>query len=134
MSLDARGRFGYSGGFGRIAFGYTRLGFYSWYAGTYQKKYRGGKSFIARQRITWGSNPQTQKQQEWRAVCAYAWILWRLVSSENKLLWKIKGNKKHITGANLFMSRWLSYPSGGFGNIFFSYNSFGSTYQFDKNF
>lgn len=134
LSLDARGRFGYSGGFGRIAFGYTRLGFYNWFCGTYQKKYYYGKPFIARQRITWGYNPQTEKQQSWRAVCAYAWVLWALVDVEIRELWKKKGNLKHITGPNLFMSRWLSMSSGGFGNIYFSYNNFGRIYQFDKNY
>mgnify|MGYP007099592342 CR=1 FL=1 len=43
LSIEARGKFGYSGAFGRIAFGFNRFGFYNWYCGIYQKKNLLGK-------------------------------------------------------------------------------------------
>ena len=107
LSLDARGRFGYSGGFGRIAFGYTRLGFYSWWCGTYQKKYYYGKPFICRQRITWGRNNKHELQQAWRAVVASGWEQWATFDADTKFAWKRRGEDRRITGPNAFMSEWL---------------------------
>jgi len=107
LSLDARGRFGYSGGFGRIAFGYNRFGFYNWYCGTYQKKYYYGKPYIARQRITWGSNPQTERQQLWRGVFADGKAEYDLLDNEARQQWREWGNKRKLTGYNYFMSEWL---------------------------
>ena len=125
LSLDSRGKFGYSGGFGRIAFGYTRLGFYNWYCGIYQKKYFYGKPFISRSKFYRPTNPRTIKQQNWRAVCAYAWVLWALVDPAIKEKYKLRGAMNHMTGPNAFMSEWLKTPTHGFGNILFGYNAFG---------
>jgi len=107
LSLDARGRFGYSGAFGRIAFGYTRLGFYNWYCGTYQKKYYFGKPHISRQRITWGSNPQTERQQLWRGVHASGVTEWQTFDIETKEQWRLRARNRRITAFNMFMSEWL---------------------------
>ena len=38
MSFDARGKFGFSGGFGKLKFGYNKFGFYSKFAGIYSRK------------------------------------------------------------------------------------------------
>src|SRR5574343_1729482 len=118
-SVEARGQFGYSGGFGRLKFDYNRFGFYHFLCGIYKKKYLWGKSYISKMQFYRPTNPRTVLQQEWRSVCAYAWVLWALVDINTRKLWKIQAQKKHITGPNLFMSRWLSSPSGGFGNLYF---------------
>lgn len=124
-SLDARGKFGFSGGFGRITFGYFRFGFYSKFSGIYSKKYYYGEPYISRMKFYRPTNPQTIKQQNWRAICAYAWVLWADVDSDQREQYRLQADKLGITGPNLFMSKWLKNRHGGFGNILFSYNYFG---------
>ena len=108
LSLDARGKFGYSGGFGRITFGYTRLGFYSWWCGIYQKKYYYGEPYISRSKFYRPTNPRTELQQSWRAVVASGWDEWNTFDTETKKEWRLRGAMRHITGPNAFMSEWLN--------------------------
>lgn len=125
LSIDARGSFGRSGAFGRIAFGFTWLGYYSWYAGIYQKKYYYGKPYISRQKFYRPTNPRTDKQQSWRAVCAYGWVLWNSLTDEQKKEYYEKAKVRRISGPNLFMSLWLKNPTWGFGMALFGYNANG---------
>lgn len=106
-SLDSRGKFGFSGGFGRIAFGYTRLGFYNWFCGIYQKKYYYGKAFISRSKFYRPKNPQTETQQAWRSNVTSGWIAYKALSESEKLFWRNIGTKKNISAPNAFMSAWL---------------------------
>ncbi len=108
ISLDARGKFGYSGGFGLIAFGYTRFGFYTWLAGIYQKKYFHGKSAIVRQRFSWGKNNQTPDQQAWRAVMASGVSAWQALSSDDKKSFNFRAKNLIMSGYNLFLREWLN--------------------------
>jgi hypothetical protein len=126
LSLDARGKFGYSGGFGRVAFGYTRLGFYNWYCGIYQKRYYYGTPYISRSKFYRSTGGNTLRQQNNRAVLAYMWVIWATVDIETKKQYRLRGATKGITGPNLFMSEWLKTPTGGFGKILFGYNAFGT--------
>lgn len=121
LSLDARGKFGYPGGFGRIAFGYTRFGFYSWYAGIYSKKYFFGKPYISRMKFYRPTNPQTIKQQNWRSVHSYATYLWQNFDSDVKAPYEFKARIKRMTGYNFFLSYFLSYPPHSFGAIYFGF-------------
>ena len=107
-SMDGRGKFGYSGGFGRIAFGYTRLGFYNWFCGIYQKKYYYGKPYIARQRFAWGSNPQTERQQSWRVVVKNGVIAWRALDAPTKKKWNKLASGRRMSGYNAFLSDYLN--------------------------
>jgi len=107
LSLDARGKFGYSGGFGRVAFGYTRLGFYNWYCGIYQKRYYYGKPYISRSKFYRPVNPKTVKQQEWRAVFASAMHAWGELDIETKEIWKIKAKREKLPGYSLFTREYL---------------------------
>lgn len=106
-SLDTRGKFGKGGGFGRVALGYNHFGFYSWYSGIYQKLYYFGKPHISRKKFNWGSNPQTELQQAWRAVLASGWVEWATYTDEQKNEFKIRAVSLHMSGANLFMREWL---------------------------
>ncbi len=107
MSLDARGKFGYSGGFGRIAFGYTRLGFYNWFCGIYQKKTRHGKSFISRMRFYRPTNNQLPGQQSWRGVMASAVLAWQALTPPARAKWAKIAIKKKMSGYNAFLSYYL---------------------------
>lgn len=124
-SLDARGTFGYSGGFGRLAFGFNRFGFYDFMCGIYSKKYHYGKPYISKMKFYRPTNPRTISQQNWRAICAYGWVLWYDLESATRLAYAKRAKSKHFTGANLFMSEWLKPATGGFGKIIFSHNAFG---------
>ena len=107
LSLDARGKFGYSGGFGRIAFGYTRLGWYSWYCGIYSKHYYYGKPFISRMKFYLPKNNQMEQQQLWRGVLASAVLAWKALDSETKISWNKRVQGRCMSGYNLFISEYL---------------------------
>ena len=108
LSLDARGRFGYSGGFGRVAFGYTRLGFYNWYCGIYQKRYYYGEPYISKSKFYSSTGGNTERQQYMRGLITTGWAEWATFDAETKLAWRQRGAKRHITGPNCFMSEWLN--------------------------
>lgn len=127
ISLDARGKFGRSGGFGRVSFGYNYFGFYSIYAGIYQKKYYYGKPYLSKSKFYRPTNPQTVKQQNWRAVHAWGTYQWQNLDSEIKHEYNERAKIKRIEGYNLFMSEWLKPASTGFGRIVFSHNAFGKS-------
>ena len=107
LSMDARGRFGFSGGFGRLSFGDNRFGYYSWYAGIYQKKYYFGKPYISRQKFYRPRNPQTELQQAWRAVVTSGWDAYNELTTNEKNEYKRLAKNRHMSGANFFMSEWL---------------------------
>ncbi len=125
LSLDARGAFGFSGGFGKIRFGYTKLGYYTKYAGIYSKQHNKKPFAISLKQFYRPSNPKTVKQMNWRYTLAYFWEVWYTLTPTEKESWRLKGMKKKMTGANAFMSQQLKNPTGGFGKILFSYNRFG---------
>ena len=124
-SFDARGKFGYSGAFGRIAFGYNRFGFYHFLAGIYSKKYYYGKPYISKMKFYRPTNPRTTAQQNWRAICAYFVTIWQAFDISIKNNFKKRAPDKRMSGYNLFLSEALRRPPAGFGNILFSYNNFG---------
>lgn len=107
-SLDARGKFGYSGGLGRLALGYNRLGFYNWFCGIYQKKYYYGKPFISRSKFYRPKNPKTVKQQAWRSVYADSIIAWRTLDDNIKLLYNKRACGQRMSGYNLFQKEYLN--------------------------
>ncbi len=108
LSLDARGKFGWSGGFGRIALGQTRLGFYNWYAGIYSKKYYYGKPYISRMKFYRPTNNRTEGQQAWRGVFASGMAAWSALDDETKEQYKIKAKKLKMIGYNLYMREYLN--------------------------
>ena len=124
-SLDARGKFGRGGGFGRISFGYNYFGFYSIFSGIYQKKYYYGEPYISKSKFYRPTNPQTLKQQNWRYVNAYGVYLWQNFDSETKIFWNENGRIKKMSGYNAWLSYWLKNPTFGFGLILFGRNIFG---------
>jgi IS1 family transposase len=107
MSLDARGKFGYSGGFGRIAFGYNRFGLYTWYAGIYQKLYLWGKPYISRKKFAWGDGGHSEIQVIRRGVFADAVSAWQALDSDQKNVFKKRAKNLPMSGYNLFLKEWL---------------------------
>lgn len=112
LSLDARGRFGFSGGFGRLSFGYNRFAYYSWYAGIYQKKYLWGKPYISRSKFYRPKNNQMEKQQAWRQIFKDGKSAYDELTTEVKNQMRKDAERYHMTGYNMFMRTWLRehYP------------------------
>lgn len=107
VSLGTRGTFGFSCGLGRIRLGLTRLGYFSEFAGIYQRhRVRGGWG-ISRMTFYRTSNPQTPVQQAWRSIFAAGWAVYNSLTPDEKALLSKQARKRGLTGANLFMSRWL---------------------------
>lgn len=107
MSLDARGLFGYSNGYGLIRFGYNKRGLRTDTAGIYQRKRLANGWGISRMKIYRPTNPQTTTQQNWRAVFAEGWTHYNALTSEQKVLLSKEARNYRMSGANLFMRRWL---------------------------
>lgn len=108
LSVDTRGAFGYGGGFGRIAFGHNRFGFYSKYSGIYQKHYRYGESYISKMKFYRPTNPQTETQQAWRSIFANGHIAWRALTNSEKDVYRLRAKYQRKTGFNIFMSEYLN--------------------------
>lgn len=106
-SLDARGTFGYSGGFGLIKFSYNRFGFYSQYSGIYSRKKLVKGWGLSRMTFYRSSNPQTTLQQAWRTVFANGKSAYDLLTAPQKARLRKQAINYRMTGYNLFMSRWL---------------------------
>lgn len=121
LSLDARGKFGISGAFGRIAFGYTALGFYSWWSGIYSKKYYFGKPYISRMKFYRPTNNRMLGQQNWRYIHAFATSLWQSLTTEEKQPFELKGKMNRMTGYNFFLSLFLKNPPYQFGAVYFGF-------------
>lgn len=107
MSLDARGKFAYSGGLGAIRLGYTRLGFYSPFHGVYQRKHTFVGPRISRMRYYRPTNPQTPTQQAWRAKMAEGWSGYNALTTPEKVQLSKEARKYRLSGPQLYMSRYL---------------------------
>lgn len=105
--IDIRGQLGRGGGFGRIALGYNFFGFYSKYSGIYQKKYYFGTPYISKMKFYRPTNPQTVPQQAWRAVFADGKIAWSALDPEAKEQYRLKGQRRKMSGYNFFQSEYL---------------------------
>lgn len=127
IDADIRGKVGRGGGFGRLCFGYNTFGLYSIYFGIFSKKYYFGKPYISKMKFYRPTNPQTIRQQNWRVIHAYGTFLWQNKDTEQQEPYKLRAYRLKMTGYNLWLSRWLKQPTGGFGQIMFGYNGFGFT-------
>jgi hypothetical protein len=125
LSVDARGKFGKSGGFGAIRFSYNIFGFHTKYAGIYSRKLTKTGWGISLEKFYNSENPRTIKQQNWRSIFKFLRGLWYELDAEQKKNWRLLGARKRMTGFNALMSDQLKNPRGGFGNVLFSWNAFG---------
>jgi len=107
MSLDVRGSFGYSSGFGRISFGFSLYGLFSEFTGIYQRK-KTLKGFrTSKMNFYRPTNPQTTGQQAWRSIFASGWAVYNALTTDEKLILSRKARLYRISGPNLFMRYWL---------------------------
>lgn len=111
MAFDVRGSFGYSGAFGRIAFGFNRFGFYDWNCGIYQKKYYYGEPYISKMKFYRPTNPRTLLQQSWRSIFTAGSVHWSSFTTNDKKSYNMRAKAYYMTGFNLHQREWLSSHS-----------------------
>jgi len=112
MSFDARGTFGFSAGLGFARCGYSRCASSKDYGGIYASKRTKQGIQVSRMVYYRTSNPQTTRQQTWRAVFRTGFGVWRGLTTSQKALLSKQARNLRMTGFNLFMRRYLSshYP------------------------
>jgi hypothetical protein len=107
LSVEARGKFGRSAGCGMARCGYSRCGSSKLFGGIYKRKKTRTGWGISRERYYQPTNPQTIPQQTWRSVFAAGWDAYNLLTPDEKVLLSKEARKYRMTGANLFMRRFL---------------------------
>lgn len=107
LSFNTSKKLGFSGGFGAIAPGYNRFGFYDIRAGIYQRKKTLKGYRTSRMAFYRPTNPQTVAQQAWRATFAAGMVAYAaLTPTEKGLLFKAARSQR-ISASNLFLRKWL---------------------------
>lgn len=107
VSLDARGKFARTGGFGAIRFAYNYFGYHTKYAGIYSIKHTRKGRALSRMKHYRPTNPRTPLQQAWRAVFTAGRNAYALLSPDDLRLLKRQAMNQRMTKYNLFMSRYL---------------------------
>lgn len=121
LNIDMRGKVGRGGGFGRVCFGYNNFGLYSFFFGIYTKKLTKNGKRISKMKFYRSKNPRTLFQQNWRAVYAYAVLLWQQEKEEIKAIFNENAKRKKISGYNLYVKEFLGKKPHGFGKVKFGY-------------
>lgn len=107
MSLEPKGSFGFSGGFGLIRYGNTRFGFYSKFSGIYRRQLTARGPGVSRMVFYRPSNPKTPAQQAWRATFAAAWPVYNALTDAEKKALSKEARKYRLSGPSLFLRRYL---------------------------
>jgi len=121
--FDIRGRAGFTAGVGFLRCGYSRLGASKVFGGIFSRKLiakgvgwqnprLAGRWGISRMRYYRPTNPQTIPQQAWRGVFASGKAQYDLLTTGQRALLSKEAHKRHMTGYNLFQSRWLASHRG----------------------
>ena len=108
MSMQARGSFGYSCGYGLIKRGLNRFGLYTQYAGIYSlKKTKKGKE-VSRMVFYRPTNPRTTKQQNHRNKFEIDVNVWHGLLPYQKIQYNNLAKSRRISGYNLFISEYIN--------------------------
>lgn len=107
MSLEARGKIGFSSGAGFARCGYSKCGASKDFGGIYQKKRTFFGNRISRMRYYRPTNPQTETQQSWRAQLTAGWAVYFALTDEQRVVLSKEARLLRMSGPNLFMRRWL---------------------------
>lgn len=107
LSLSARGKLGYTAGVGFARCGYSRCASSKRFGGIYQRKITRAGGATSRMRYYAPANPQTEAQQDWRAIFATGWEAYALLTPDEKVILSKEARNYRMTGPNLFMRRFL---------------------------
>jgi hypothetical protein len=75
--------------------------------GIYQRRHRGKKIIIVKEKIYSPTNNHLENQEIWRGVFAAGVEAWQGLTQDEKNQYNKKAESRHIEGFNLFMKRWL---------------------------
>lgn len=105
VSLDVRGKMGFSAGCGIARCGYSRCGASARFGGIYSRKktLKGWKT--SRMKYYAPTNPQTEAQTARRSLFAMGVSAWQGLTDLDKVYYNKVGRKYRMTGFNFFM-RW----------------------------
>ena len=107
VGLSVQGQFGFTAGVGMLRCGRSRCGADKDLGGTYTRVRTLKGWDIARRRYYRPANPQTVKQQAWRAKLAAGWPVYNSLTTEQKHALMVEARKYRLSGPTLFMSRYL---------------------------
>ena len=99
-SENARGKFSFSGGFGKLQFSYNRFGHYTEFAGIYCKYKKNDKIYTLKKKFYRPTNPNSPAQQWYRNWFKQAHEIWRTTPPEYRQIWIDEGKKLRMTGLN----------------------------------
>lgn len=107
MSLQPRGHFGFSGGYGLARYSIGRWGFFSEFAGIYQRHSTARGPGVSRMVFYRPTNPQTPAQQAWRSVFAAGMGVYSGLTDAEKKALSVEARKYRLSGLTLFLRRYL---------------------------
>src|SRR5574337_392216 len=100
VSLNARGKLGYTAAVGFARCGISRCGSSKLYGGIYQRKKTLNGWRTSRMRYYRPSNPQTTAQQAWRSIFASGLTAWRALTDDERKLLSKQALSYRMTGFN----------------------------------
>lgn len=107
-SENARGKFSFSGGFGKLQFSYNRFGHYTEFAGIYCKYKKNDKIYTLKKKFYRPTNPNSINQIKYRNMFNDVWDYWYMSSDFQKDYWRKMGKKYGMTGQNYLMKLWFN--------------------------
>lgn len=107
LSLSAKGHQGFSGGYGLARYSIGRWGFFSKYAGIYQKHRSADGNCISRMAFYRPTNPRSVAQQANRSKFAAAMGVYNGLSPTEKVVLSKDARKLGMNGWNLFIRRYM---------------------------
>lgn len=106
-TIEVRGALGRPNGFGDLYFGWSDFGDEFEEAGFYQRRPRPTGQIIVRMKHYFPTNYQHEQQQVWRGVFADGVDAWKLLTAEQKLVYKQRKYPRHMGGFQRFMREYL---------------------------
>lgn len=107
LSFEAQKKFGKPNLYGCSFFGVSEYGDDLALSGVYQKRRINGKPVFVRMKHMIPKNPQTEKQQAWRAIFADGVTAWHNLTESERVEYNRLAIPYRIEGFNLFLKRYL---------------------------
>lgn len=109
-SHAVRKKFGKPNGYGEIVFGYSAYGDLNPLAGVYRVRRIQGRRQTEKLPFYYNGSGNTAEQQILRSKFGDAIAAWQGFTDEQKQVWRVKAYSKHMSGYNLFISKFMLTP------------------------
>ena len=107
MSMRSNKKIGENSGYGAIDYGYVQYAFPIEYAGIYRTRRLNGKTYHEKMDFFEQIITHTEAQTTQRTKFANAVTAWQALSDSQKAVYNKKAIGRHMTGNNLFISRYM---------------------------